>query len=250
MKKVFKIIGYLLLAVIVLLGAAYVKYNEKRPVGVKGEKAEALAQKMLQAVNKAAWDSTVIIGWTSRGGNTFVWDKQRNLTQVVSKNSTVLLDVYKHSGKVWENQQEVTDPEKVKKGIDKAYKAFVNDAFWLNPIVKIFDAGTERSIVTLADGTEGLLVSYSSGGVTPGDAYLWLVDANGVPTAWKLWVSVIPVGGVEMSWDDWITLPTGAKISTNHKIKSTNIAIPLTNVVSAARLKDLGVAANLFSAIE
>ena len=250
MKKVFKIIAYLLLAVILLLGAAYIRYNEKRPVGVKGERAEVLAQKMMQAVNKTAWDSTAIVGWTSRAGNTYVWDKQRNLVQITSKDSKVLLNVYKRSGKVWDKQVEVTDATKAQKGIEKAYKAFINDAFWLNPIIKIFDAGTERSLVTLADGREGLLVSYTSGGVTPGDAYLWFVDANGVPTAWKLWVSIIPIGGIEISWDNWITLPTGAKIATGHTLKSTSISTPITNVVSATDLTSLGVAANLFAGIE
>lgn len=254
MKKVFKIIGSILLTLIVLLviflGGAYVKYNEKKPVGVKGEKAEALAQKMMQAVNKTAWDSTAIIAWTSRSGNSYVWDKQRNLVQVSSKDSKVLLNVYKQSGKVWDKQTEVTAADKVQKGVQKAYKAFINDAFWLNPIVKIFDAGTERSLVTLADGREGLLVSYTSGGVTPGDTYLWLVDANGMPTAWKLWVGILPLGGLEISWDNWITLPTGAKIATGHTIKSTSISTPITNIVSAPDVKTLGFYSNLFVEIE
>ena len=250
MKKVVKIIGYLLLAVIILLGVTYVTLNEKMPVGVKGENAEALAKKMMRAVNKTAWDSTPIVAWKSRSGYSYVWDKQRNLVQVSAKNSKILLDVYKQSGKVWEGLVEVKDVEKVQKSVEKAYKAFINDAFWLNPVVKIFDDGTERSLATLADGREGLLVSYTSGGVTPGDAYLWLVDANGMPTAWKLWVGILPIGGIEISWDNWITLPTGAKIATGHTIKSTSISTPITNVASALDLKQLGVNANLFADIE
>jgi hypothetical protein len=39
---------------IVLLVVAFFSFNQKRPVGVKGEKAEALAQKMMQSVNKSA----------------------------------------------------------------------------------------------------------------------------------------------------------------------------------------------------
>lgn len=248
MKKVFKIIGYTLLILIVLLTAAFFKYNEKMPVGVKGEKAEALAQKMLQAVNKAAWDSTNIISWTSRGGNTFLWDKKRNLVQVEWKNNKVLLNPNKMSGKTYENQTEVTDTKHAEELIQKAYKAFINDAFWLNPIVKAFDDGTERSIVTLPDNTEGLMVSYKSGGVTPGDSYLWLVDANGLPKAWKLWVKIIPIGGLEFSWEDWLTLPTGAKISTMHKAGS--FAIPQTNIKSAASLEEYGLKEDIFSAIQ
>ncbi len=250
MKKVFKIIGYFLLILIVLLGAAFFMFNEKLPMGVKGEKAEALAQKMIQAVDKTAWDTTHIISWASRAGNAFVWDKERNLAQVEWKNNKVLLDIHKVSGKAWENQTEVTDPAHAQELIQKAYKFFINDAYWLNPVVKIYDDGVVRSFVTLADGREGLLVSYSSGGVTPGDSYLWLVDANGLPTAWKLWVKVLPLGGIEMSWEDWITLPTGAKVATMHTGKATGAKIPLTDVKAAAHLEGLGLKEDLFLTIQ
>ena len=248
MKKVFKILGYLLLALIALLTVAFLKYNEKRPVGVKGEKAEALAQKMMQAVNKSAWDSTHFVSWTSRGGNSLVWDKTRNFVQVEWKNNKVLLNANTQSGKACTNQAEVTDAAAAQKLIQSAYKIFINDAFWLNPIAKFYDDGVERSIVTLADGREGLLVSYTIGGVTPGDAYLWLADANGVPTAWQMWVSVLPLGGLEFSWEDWLTLPTGAKISTMHKTKS-GMAIPQSNVKAGMNLVDLGVKSDLFSGL-
>ncbi len=137
MKKVFKIIGYLFLTLIVLLTAAFFMYNDKRPVGIKGEKAEALAQKMMQAVNKSAWDSTAFVSWTSRGGNTFVWDKTRHFVQVEWKNNKVLLNAHTQSGKVWINQTEVIDPAAAQKLIQTAYKFFINDAFWLNPMLFI-----------------------------------------------------------------------------------------------------------------
>lgn len=249
MKRILKFIGYLILALIVVSTAAYFKYNEKRPTGIKGEKAEALAQKMMQAVNKSAWDTTHFVAWTSRGGNAFVWDKTRNLVQVEWKTNRVLLNPHMISGKAWTNQTEVTDPAAAQKLLQSAYKFFINDAFWLNPIAKFYDDGVERSLVTLADGREGLLVSYTTGGVTPGDAYLWLSDANGVPMAWQLWVGIVPIGGLEFSWEDWLTLPTGAKISMMHRMKS-GVAIPQMGVKSAQDLEGLGIKTNLFSALE
>ncbi|MBL7817177.1 MAG: hypothetical protein JNL70_19290 [Saprospiraceae bacterium] len=237
MKKLFKIIGIILLIIIVLLGVAFFTFNEKLPVGIKGEKAEILAQKMLQAVNKSAWDSTPIISWTSRAGNTLIWDKSRNLAQVEWKNNKVLLNIANISGKAWTNQTEVTDPKQAQDLIQKAYKFFINDAFWLNPVVKIFDDGVERSTVTLPDGREGLMVSYKSGGVTPGDSYVWLIDETGLPIAWKIWVKILPIGGLEFSWDDWMTLPTGAKVSTAHKVKGTNSVIPIMNIKTVSHFE-------------
>lgn len=236
MKKVFKIIGYLVLLVILLLGGAYFTLNKKLPVGVKGEKAEALAQKMIQAVNKTAWDTTHIISWTYRGDHNYLWDKQRNVAQVEWKTYKVLIDLNKVSGRVWDNLTEITDPHQAATLLKEAQKYFINDAFWLNPVVKIYDAGVERSLVTLEDGTESLLVSYTSGGLTPGDSYLWLVDAHGIPTAWQLWVKILPIGGIELTWEDWITLPTGAKIATMHKGKLTGSGIPVTHIKASTSL--------------
>lgn len=246
MKKVFKVIGYILLVLIVLGITAFCIFNEKMPVGQSGEKAEALTAKMLQAVNKSAWDSTAIIGWAYHGPHVYLWDKKRNFAQVKWGDNLALINIATATGKVFEHQVAVTDAEKANKLIKDAYKYFINDAFWLNPVVKVFDEGTSRSIVTLADGREGLMVSYKSGGVTPGDTYVWILDENGVPTAWKLWVKVIPIGGVEFTWEDWTTLPTGAKVATMHKGKTIGIAIPLTDIKSANTFKELGLESDPF----
>lgn len=250
MKKVFKVIGYILLVLIVLLCGAYFKFNEKLPVGQSGEKAEALATKMVQAVNKTAWDSTAIIGWTYHGPHVYLWDKKRNFAQVKWDNNMALINIATASGKVFENNVEITDATKSAKLLKNAYKYFINDAFWLNPVVKVFDEGTSRSIVTLKDGREGLLVSYKSGGVTPGDTYLWILDANGIPTSWKLWVKVVPIGGIEFTWDDWTSLPTGAKISTSHTAKGMNMTIPITDLKSANTFKEFGLVEDPFATIQ
>jgi hypothetical protein len=81
--------------------------------------------------------------------------------------------------------------------------------------MKVFDPGTRRGIVILEDGSEGLLVSYTSGGVTPGDHYLWILEASGLPKAWRMWVNIIPIGGLEFGWTDW-TAPEGPRIARNH----------------------------------
>jgi hypothetical protein len=244
MKKLLKILGVTLLTLVVLLIGFYSVYNEKLPVGKTGAEADALAQKMMQAVNKTAWDSTAIVSWESRVGNKYLWDKNRNLVQVEWKNNKVLLNVGTKKGKAWTDGNAVADTEKADKLVEEAYKYFINDAFWLNPVVKLFDEGVERSIVTQPDGTEGLMVTYNSGGVTPGDSYLWLVDKNGLPIAWKLWVKIIPIGGISASWERWETLPSGAKVATFHKL--SKLDIPILNLKSAPNWATYGLSTDPF----
>ena len=89
----------------------------------------------------------------------------------------------------------------VKNLIEKAVKYFNNDSFWLLAPYKIFDKGTKRSLVTLDDGHEGLLVTYTTGGTTPGDSYLWHLDSTGKPVSFQMWVSSLPIDGLEAILD-------------------------------------------------
>lgn len=140
-----------------------------------------------------------------------------NLVQVTWGNKKVLLNTKKVAGKAYEDGVELAGKQSDKL-VQKAWNYFCNDSFWLNAPAKVFDKGTERSIVTLKDGRQGLMIEYASGGVTPGDAYVWILDENNLPTSWKMWVNIIPIGGVEATWEDWKTLQLGAKVATGHKI--------------------------------
>lgn len=221
-KKIAKGLGILVAILIGLLFVLYLIYNKPLPKGITGAKAEALAQKMLKAVNKEAWDTTNIIQWSFVGSHHFVWDRTRNFVQVEWDNYRVLLNAGNKQGKIFmDNKEQAFD----QKTLDKAYSYYINDAFWMNGYTQIYNGNPEHRIVDMGDGTEGLLVTYKTGGVTPGDSYLWILDENGLPIAWRMWVGIIPIGGVYVTWQDWQTLPSGAKIATNHYASVANISI-------------------------
>ena len=79
-----------------------------------------------------------------------------------------------------------------------AYAYWINDSFWLNPVVKFFDPGVERSLVKLDDGRDALLISYTSGG---GGLPATRIFGSQVPTQCPLagacGVQIIPIGGIE-----------------------------------------------------
>lgn len=238
MKKVFKIIGYSFLGLIFLGIGSCAILSEKMPVGTEGPEAEALTDQMFEAINKEAWDTTKIIQWDFMGVHDYLWNKETEDLAVKWGNKEVYMNLAKYDGKVFKSGEEVTGDKK-KKLIDKAYAFFCNDSFWLIAPSKARDEGTTRKLVDLESGEKGLLVSYSTGGVTPGDSYLWILDETGTPKGWKMWVKVLPIKGIYTNWEDWMTLDTGAKIAT--KRGSKIFKMKLDKVKSGQSYEALGM---------
>lgn len=189
--------------------------SEAEPVGISGPKAEQMRRKMMEAVDAKAWDTTGIITWNFRDKNRHLWDRDRGLVQVEWDAYRVLMNVQTQKGIAYQANQELAG-KKADEVLQQAWASWINDAFWLNPILTFQNPGVMLAVAEDAAGREGLLVSYSQGGVTPGDKYLWFADDQGLPTEWKLWVSTLPIGGIGFSWEGWQTLSTGAKVATIH----------------------------------
>lgn len=223
MKKALKIllkcIGVLFILGAVGCGIFYGVYNKPIPKGKPGVAADSLAHKMLTAINYQAYKDTRYVEWNFKGrAHRYKWDKQLGVVRVEWEDYRVLLNL--------------TDPEKssvfdtdiqVKEGlrtelIEKAVSNFNNDSFWLVAPFKVFDNATQRSLVTLEDGSDGLLITYTSGGTTPGDSYLWRLGSNGFPESFRMWVAIIPIGGLKASWDNWQIMESGVFLPTSHQL--------------------------------
>ncbi len=229
---------------LVLAASLYlISQDEPRPSGDEGQEAEALAARMEEAVDIVGWARTGAVRWTFNGENEHLWDRRRGLVRVRWDDVEVLLHEGGQSGRAYRGGAEVTGRAGFELRV-RANAAWVNDSFWLNPVAKIHDSGVTRGLV----GDDQLLVEYSDGGLTPGDAYLWAVDDDGFPTSWRLWVSILPIGGVEVSWEDWVRLETGARISTRHE-GPAGITLEITDVEGAATLRELVGATDPFAAI-
>lgn len=227
-KKIFKIIAgviiFLTLPTLLLYGFLYYKYNEDLPTGIQGEQADALAQKMLDALDFEAYKTTNHLEWTFKKRHHYIWNKTENICEVYWKDNKVILDlnntsqskVYIHSFK--------NESEMAQKLIEKAIAYFNNDSFWLVAPYKVFDKGVERRLVK-TNNKDALLVTYKTGGTTPGDSYLWILDDNGKPTAFKMWTSILPIDGIEASWNNWTTTTSGAQLPTFHKLMVLGLEI-------------------------
>lgn len=223
MKKVFKFIGILLLVLFVAVGVYYFVNNEPLPKGKKGKEADALAIKMFNAINHEAYENTEILEWNFRGEHFYKWRKKDGFVIVSWKNNKVFLNTAQpEKSEVFINDEKVENQVILKQAED----FFNNDSFWLIAPYKIFDAGTERSIVNYK-GKDALLITYTSGGSTPGDSYLWILDENYVPTSFKMWTKIIPIGGVSATWSDWNTTASGIKLPTKHTLSLLDMQLDM-----------------------
>ncbi|MBU3822979.1 hypothetical protein KO566_12985 [Flavobacteriaceae bacterium XHP0103] len=217
-KKILKIVTgviiFLTLPSLLLFGYVFFKYNEDLPNGIPGEKADALAIKMLETLNYEAYKNTSYIAWNFSNRRRYEWHKDQNICDVYWKDYRVTLNLnnlglsksYVHSFKV--------ENDMAKELKDKALKHFYNDSFWLTAPYTVFNKDVERKLID----DNSFLVTYNSGGVTPGDSYLWELDANGKPLSFKIWASILPIDGLEATWTDWETTETGALLPTFHKL--------------------------------
>ncbi|MFS4468222.1 hypothetical protein [Maribacter sp. 2210JD10-5] len=217
MKKLLKILGVILGLLLLFLIGLGIYLHEPLPEGKFGPKADALAEKMMKSLNYETYRNTQFLEWSYRGGaNDYKWDKHNQTVEIRWDNYFVSLDLINiESSKSFENEERLTGSEN-ESVIGKALKSFYNDSFWLVAPYKVMDKGTKLSIVILEDGSEALLVTYMEGGSTPGDSYLWLLQPNGFPKSFKMWVSIIPVGGLEATWDDWAVMESGCFLPKSH----------------------------------
>lgn len=223
LKNILKIAGALIVLLFLFYGYLYLRYNGDLPSGTAGPEADALAQKMLNALNNEAYQETHYLEWTYRR-NQYKWYKIDGKCDVVWKDFKVQLNfdnpdlskAYIHNFEVHNEQAEEL--------IDKALNSFYNDSFWLVAPFKVFDQGTERRLVKTDKG-DALLVTFTKGGATPGDSYLWLLDESGKPLAFRFWTSIVSIKGLEASWDDWVTTDSGVLLPGSHKILFLNLSM-------------------------
>lgn len=227
MIKNLKIFLSVILFIIAVIFITIKVISEPLPVGKKGQEADQRAHMMMEALNVDAWKKTDSVSWTFKGIHNYNWDINNHKVVIQWDGHLVKLDHNNVSGVVIQPEDKTN--EEVNELIKTSWDYFNNDSFWLSAPFKAFDSGTERSIVTLEDGREGLMITYTSGGTTPGDSYVWVLGEDNKPTGIKMWVSIIPIGGIEFTWENYTQLSSGAWIAQDHWLYN-KVNIDLTNI--------------------
>jgi len=233
MKKMFKVVLRLLFGGVLLFIVAGIAlkliFSEDIPTGVSGPPADELALKVLEAIEHKKFEDAELISWTFRDTNYYNWYPKQGMVEVRWDDKLVKLNLESNgSSSAFESGSPMIE-EDTQEAVTYALKNFNNDSFWIVAPHKIMDVGTEREIIK-EDSQEKLLVRYTSGGSTPGDVYVWKLDNNYRPQNFQMWVSIIPLDGIEVKWENWEMTSVGFPISKRKTVFGVEIPISDINI--------------------
>ncbi len=198
------------------------------PEGVEGPAAEDLASRMLVSIGYDRWlQNTAAVRFSFHGvgdPNHYIWDRRRRLAQVEFEDVLVRYSLDDFRAQILRGGVAVSDPEERGQLLKMANSKFVNDSYWLNPLFHIRSPGVRLATVEDEAGP-GLLVRFSSGGVTPGDVYLFRAGEDGRPVEMRLWVSALPFKGVRAALGGYQTTSTGVSCPTQNRLGPIAIEI-------------------------
>jgi len=148
--------------------------------------AMAIADSVMVAMGgRKAWDNTRFIYWNFFGIRELIWDKHTGNVRIdYPKDSAVyLINVKSDTGRVLKSGEEITQPDSLKKYVNRGKSIWVNDSYWLVMPFKLKDSG-----VTLTHAREDttmkglashvLTLNFENVGDTPDNKYEVFVDKN------------------------------------------------------------------------
>lgn len=157
-------------------------------------RAVQIADRVMERLGgRAAWDGTRFLTWRFFGGRRHVWDKGTGDLRYEDGELTVLTNIHDRTGRAWHSGVEVTDPDTLAQRLDTAYRAWINDSYWLVMPYKLKDTGVTlkyRGEELTEDGLSAyvLELTFADVGVTPQNRYrVWVDVHEGLVRQWAFY---------------------------------------------------------------
>ena len=178
---------------LITIGCSTDDRMRRKATSVERIKADSRAHSMIQQLGGiSAWKELEVItfDFVVHAGvevlrRSHVWDKRRGLHRWTEGDITAYTDLWSGKGKVFRTEDgqpsKIEDADDKAAILDEAYRAFINDTWWLAAPFKVFDEGVHRAVM---DGD--IRLTFDAGvGLTSGDAYLFHLDDDANLTGWS-----------------------------------------------------------------
>lgn len=145
-------------------------------------KAIQIANEVMDAMGgKENWDNTHYISWNFFGRRLHIWDKWNGDLRFEKDNLIVLMNLNTHTGQAWQNGEEITRPDSLKKKLDDTYAYWINDSYWMFMPYKLKDPGVTlkyigEGVTLVKEPALILQLTFENVGLTPQNKYRVYVD--------------------------------------------------------------------------
>ena len=155
--------------------------------------AIAIADSVMKASGgRYAWNMTRYIRWNFFNSRTLVWDKWNERVRIDFNNNSmkIRLNLKDMTGRVWKDGQELTQPDSVKKYLERGKGMWINDSYWLVMPFKLKDSGVTLKYLgkkpnTIGAESDVLELTFKSVGNTPDNKYnIYVNPSSHLVTQW------------------------------------------------------------------
>jgi hypothetical protein len=183
----------------VLLGVAFARAADNPPMpgfDAAGSDPQAiqLADQVMEALgSRPAWDATRYLTWRFFGLRQHLWDKWTGDLRFAQDDLLVLMNLHSQEGRAWQGGMEISDPDTLAAKLEHAYRAWINDSYWLIMPYKLKDTGVTlkyRGESQTQDGRPAdlLQLTFHNVGVTPQNKYhVWVDRESHLVTQWAFY---------------------------------------------------------------
>lgn len=152
--------------------------------GQSDPEAVAIADQVMIAMGgKDNWGQTRHIKWIFLDRRLWYWDKWTGdvRCETVDGSMRIAMNIHNKEGSVFMHGEIQTHQDSLAKYLDRGYRMWVNDSYWLVMPFKLQDPGTTLKYMGRQDDNRGvscdvLEMTFTEVGVTPDNKYLIYVD--------------------------------------------------------------------------
>jgi hypothetical protein len=122
------------------------------------------------------WDNTRYICWNFFGRRFHIWDKWSGNLHLEDGDLIVLMNLNTVKGRVWQNGEEITYADSLRKKLQNAYAKWINDSYWMFMPYKLRDPGVNlrykgEGVTLEGDSADILQLTFENVGLTPNNKY-------------------------------------------------------------------------------